>query len=136
MTNRKEKVAGIDVLVKISDGLVIGGQSGASLNRTMNVIETNDKTSGGWSTKIKGIKEWSIDAEAFMVIDDEAYRELSKAFNDGTDVEVSFEVGNIQYTGYALVTDFPLDLAQDSAVTFTVTFDGNGALEEEFSTPS
>ncbi|MGE2643578.1 phage tail tube protein, partial [Escherichia coli] len=45
MAERK-KIAGVDVLLKIKKGektLVLGGQSGATLNRSTNVIETTSK---------------------------------------------------------------------------------------------
>jgi TP901-1 family phage major tail protein len=131
-----QKVAGVDVLVKIgSPAVVIGGQSGATLNRSMNVIETTDKTSGGWVTKIGGTKEWSVECEAFMVVGDAAYQALSDAFNNRTEVDVEIATGtgtgHVKFTGKALVTDMPMEFAADDAVTFSITLEGTGALDEE-----
>lgn len=131
-----QKVAGVDVLVKIGNpAVVIGGQSGATLNRSMNVIETTDKTSGGWVTKIGGTKEWSVECEAFMVVGDAAYQALSDAFNDRTEVEVEIATGtgtgHVKFTGKALVTDMPMEFSADDAVTFSITLEGTGALTEE-----
>jgi TP901-1 family phage major tail protein len=126
-----EKLAGVDVLVKIgSPAAAIGGQSGATLNRSMNVIETTDKTSNGWVTKIGGTKEWSVEMDAFLVIGDAGFQALSTAFKNREDVEVEMAVGNITYSGKALLSDFPLEAPSDDAVTFSITLEGNGELVE------
>jgi TP901-1 family phage major tail protein len=132
-----QKIAGVDVLVEVGE-TVVGGQSSASLSRSMNVIETTDKTSGGWVTKIGGTKEWSIEADAFMVIGDQGYKALSDAFKNRTEVDVTIQVGtgigSITFTGKALVTDLPMEFGSDDAVTFSVTFDGTGELLETIAT--
>jgi TP901-1 family phage major tail protein len=131
------KIAGVDVLVELGD-VVIGGQSSASLSRSMSVIETTDKTSGGWATKIGGVKEWSIECEAFMVIGDAGYAALSQAFNDRNEVDVTIAIGTgigaVTFTGKALVTDMPVEMGADDAVSFSVTFEGTGALTETIAT--
>ena len=104
-----QKIAGVDVLVKTgTPAQVVGGQSGATLNRSMNVIETTDKTSNGWVTKIGGTKEWSIELEAFMIVGDTAFVALNKAFADRATVEVEMEIGGIIFKGQALISDFHL----------------------------
>lgn len=129
------KVAGVDVLVKVgSPAIAVGGQSGATLNRSMNVIETTDKTSGGWVTKVGGIKEWSVECEAFMVIGDEGYKALSDAFKDRSEIDVEMATGvgtgHVTFKGKALISDFPVEMAQDDAVTFSITLEGTGELVE------
>lgn len=131
-----QKVAGVDVLVKVgSPAIAVGGQSGGTLNRSMNVIETTDKTSGGWVTKVGGIKEWSVECEAFMVIGDAGYKALSDAFKNRSEIDVEMATGvgtgHITFTGKALISDFPMEMAQDDAVTFSITLEGTGELVEE-----
>lgn len=127
-----QKIAGVDVLVKTgSPAVPVGGQSGATINRSMNVIETTDKTSNGWVTKIGGTKEWSVELEAFMCVGDTAFTALNKAFKDRAEVDVEMEVGGITFKGKALISDFPLEAPQDDAVTFSVTLEGTGELLEE-----
>lgn len=133
-----QKVAGVDVLVKVKQGAgvstVVGGQSGGSLSRSMTVIETSDKTSGGWVTKIGGLKEWSVETEAFMVVSDLGYKALADAFKNRTEVDIEIStgtgVGHITFTGKALVTELPMEFGQSDAVTFSVTFEGTGELVE------
>lgn len=126
-----QKIAGVDVLVKTgSPASAVGGQSGATLNRSMNVIETTDKTSNGWVTKIGGTKEWSIELEAFMVVGDAGFTALNTAFKNREEVDVEMEVGGITFKGKALISDFPLEAPQDDAVTFSITLEGTGELVE------
>lgn len=59
---------------------------------------------------------------------------LSKAFNDRTTVEVSMATGttagHIKWTGTVLVSELGYEFAQDDAVTFSIKFEGTGALTE------
>jgi len=128
-----EKIAGINVLVKVEDA-VVGGQSGATLNRSASMIETTDKQSNNWVTKIAGAKEWGVDCDAFMVLSDAGYMALSTAFKNGTPVEVAIATGtgagHISWEGEAYITDFPVEFAQDDAVTFSISLEGSGELAE------
>jgi len=126
-----QKIAGVDVLVKTgTPSAVVGGQSGATINRSMNVIETTDKTSNGWVTKIGGTKEWSVELEAFMVVGDAGFVALNTAFKNRTEVDVEVAVAGITFKGKALISDFPIELPQDDAVTFSITLEGSGELVE------
>jgi TP901-1 family phage major tail protein len=127
-----QKIAGVDVLVKVGNpAVVVGGQSGATINRSMNVIETTDKTSNGWVTKIGGTKEWSVELEAFMVVGDAGFQALNDAFKNREEVDVECAVGDITFKGKALISDFPIEAPQDDAVTFSITLEGTGELIEE-----
>jgi TP901-1 family phage major tail protein len=129
-----QKIAGVDILVKVgSPSIVVGGQSSATINRSMDVIETTDKTSNGWMTKIGGIKEWSVEMDAFMVVGDAGYTALNNAFKNRAEVDVETEIGGTTYSGKALISDFPIEAPQDDAVTFSITLEGTGELLE---TPS
>lgn len=129
------KIAGVDVIVKLNTGTTeapvltaIGGQSDATLNRTLNLIETTDKTSGGWVTKVGGTKEWSVEMDSFMVVGDAGYTALNTAFDDRSEVDVNVEIAGVTYSGKALISDFPIEAPDDDAVTFSVTLEGTGAL--------
>jgi TP901-1 family phage major tail protein len=126
------KMSGVDVLVYLDVAgtpTLLGGQSGASLSREINVIEVTSKDGNGWAENITGVKSWSIECEGYVVVNDAAYNSLETAFLNGdfVDVEVQMPNGD-KYTGQAVVSELPLEFAQDDAVTFSTTFVGNGAL--------
>jgi len=125
------KIAGVNVLVKVgTPAVAVGGQSGATLNRSMNSIDTTDKTSNGWVTKVAGTKEWSMDLESFLVVGDVGFTSLNTAFKNGSEIDVEMEIGGIVYEGKALISDFPLEAPQDDAVTYSVSLEGTGELLE------
>lgn len=125
------KLAGVDVLVYIGTD-VVGGQSGATLNRSAETIDTTSKDAGGWAESIVGIKNWSIECEGFIVESDIALEALETAWNNRTTVSVEIRfpggTGKKKYTGTAYVTEFPVEFPQDDAVTYKITLQGTGAL--------
>lgn len=123
------KVKGVDVVLKVG-GVTIGGQRGATLNRSAELIEVTDKVSTGqWKENISGFKEWSIDCDGLYVVSDAAYTTLVSAFNGGTSISVSLTDGtNITYSGTGYITDFPLEAPYDDAVTYSLSITGTGAL--------
>lgn len=129
------KIAGVDVLVSAKIDVsgtptdtVVGGQSGATLNRSTNVMEVTSKESG-WTERLAGIKDWSIECEGYVVVSDKAYDALETAWENGDTLSVSIKVpsGNT-YTGDVIISDFPLEAPQDDAMTFKLTLQGTGAL--------
>lgn len=125
------KVAGVDVLLYSKIGgtkTVVGGQSGATLNRETNVLEVTSKESG-WAENLAGVKSWSIECEGYVVVDDTAYDALEQAWEDGVeiDVEIAVPSGNT-YAGKAIIASFPLEAPQDDAMTFSLSLTGSGAL--------
>jgi TP901-1 family phage major tail protein len=133
------KVAGVDVLVSVMDAgvpKVIGGQSGATLNRSTNLIEVTSKDANGWAESVAGVRSWSVECEGFIVEDDQALDLLEQTWlNNGTvDVEIAMPSGK-KYSGKALIEDFPVEFPQDDAVTFSITFTGTGELTITPSTP-
>lgn len=128
------KIAGVDVLVWVQKGvdeyIAIGGQSGASLELSSDVIDITDKNSGGWRSSMAGMLSWSLSADGFLVEDDEALEILETKFlaREFIEMEVKFPSGKL-YKGTASISSFPLDLSQDSAVSYSLQFDGVGPLE-------
>lgn len=130
------KIAGIDVLLSASaDGgttkNVIGGQSGATLNRSTNVIEVTSKDGNGWSESLAGIKSWSVECEGFMVKDDAGLEALETAWENGDSIFVELAYNGKTYSGEAILSDFPNEFPQDDAVTFSISLTGSGALKKE-----
>ncbi|MFA4885449.1 MAG: phage major tail protein, TP901-1 family [Desulfotomaculaceae bacterium] len=129
------KVAGVDVLVKIEDSatpgtyVTLGGQSGATLNRSTNTIDATSKDANGWAENLAGVNSWSIDCEGFIVASDAAYGDLEDAWEgrDTVNVQILMPSGK-KYTGNAIITDFPNEYPQDGAATFSLSLTGTGTL--------
>lgn len=132
------KIAGVDVLLKVKDDtntyVVVGGQTGASLSRSAATISTSDKTSGGWSTSLVGLKSWSVEAEGFVTLGDKGQELIEAAFEEREAVEVEIrmgEAGNISgvaYTGQAYITSLENEFSQEDAVTFSLSLEGAAPL--------
>jgi TP901-1 family phage major tail protein len=129
-------VAGKDILLLVYDDndelLAIAGQKSLTINRSADTIEVSSKdTEGGWKSSIAGMKEWSIDTDGLYIASDSSMQKLSKAF--GNSDPVCLVVKNIKtdtymFGGQAAITDFPLEAPYDDALTYSVTFSGNGQL--------
>lgn len=130
----KEK--GLDIIVSLNTGthatptwVALGGQRGATLNRSGEVIEITDKDSDGWKENLGGFKEWSIDCDGFYVTTDTAFTALETAFENGTQVEIKMaKTAGITYTGYAIITDFPVEVPYDDAMTYSISFTGTSSI--------
>lgn len=132
------KVAGVDVLLKVTDDTgnlrVVGGQTGATLNREAETIDTTDKTSDGWASSLAGIKNWSIDADGFVVLGNEAFDLIEDTFDAREKLIAEIRVGadhnenGKTYMGEVYIVDLPLEFAQDDAVTYSISLQGNGKL--------
>lgn len=141
------KVAGVDVLLKVKDSAsgtlkVVGGQTGASLNRKASTIDTSDKTTGGWATSLVGLKSWSVDCEGFVILGDEGQDLLEQAFENRQTVYVDIRIGadsdvnGITYTGQAVITELSNEFKQDDAVTFSLSLEGASPLVRTVGTAS
>ena len=130
-----KKVAGVDVLLKVKSSLgsfvAVGGQKGASLSRSAETIDVSDKTSGGWTESIMGLKSWSLDCEGFVTLGDSGFELLHEAFENRTPLDIEIKVGGedgYTYTGKVVITDFPEEYQQDSAVSYSLSLQGASPL--------
>ncbi|HBF7594791.1 TPA: phage major tail protein, TP901-1 family [Clostridioides difficile] len=130
-----KKVAGVDVLLKIkkdeSNTVVLGGQKGASLSRSAETIDVSDKTSGGWSEAIMGLKSWSVECDGFVTLGDEGLKLMHTAFDERKALDIEIKVGGTEgytYTGSVVITDFPEEFSYDSAVTYSLSLQGASPL--------
>lgn len=138
MTGASSKaLAGKDILLAIynEDGtklVAISGQQGLTINRSADSIEITSKdTKGGWKSKIAGMKEWSIDNDGIFMTGDESHSLLSKAFENGSPVclkVINAKTKKGMFGGLAVITDYPLEAPYDDSVTYSLAFEGMGAL--------
>lgn len=128
------KVSGASVLIMIGDK-PIGGQTGATINRTADTIDVTNKVSDGYKEYVASWKDWSIDCDAFVVLGDTVQEELETAFEAGTAVTVHCRVGadaeanGVTYEGSGVITSLTTDLGQDDAVTYSLSIQGSAKLK-------
>lgn len=128
------KQAGCDVLLKVAkDGsagtfTVIGGQTGATLNRSAETIDVTDKTNNGYKESMAGLKEWSIDCDGFVVIDDAGIDILDDQFEARKPVYVEITIAGNKFTGSGYIVDYPIEMPLDSAVSFSLSIAGASPL--------
>ena len=127
------KIAGVDVLVSVDIlgvPTVIGGQSGATLNRDTNIIEVTSKDAQGWAESVGGVKSWGVECEGFLVEDDKSLEAIEKIWLENGTVDVSLALpSGKKYAGKAIIESFPVEMPQDDAVSMSISFTGTGALK-------
>ena len=129
---------GMDFLIKVNTGTelspvwtAVGGQRGATLNRSSDSMETTYKGTDGFKTFEPGFKEWSIDADGMLVDSDTGFDELETAFenSDKVMVELTYsEAGGTVWSGEAIISDFPVEAPYDDMATYSISLQGTGAL--------
>lgn len=134
-------VRGTAVLIEVQneagEWVKVAAQRGGTLNRSADTLDTTNKEGFGWADNEQGQKSWSIDCDGLFVEDNEGFQALNAAWVNGdcVRVRVHFPSG-LTYVGQAILTDFPIDLPYDDAVTYSLTFNGKGALEEQQVAPT
>ena len=127
------KFSGMKVKLFIKDtvtGKILGGQKNATLNRSAETIDATSKDAEGfWQESIAGFKSWSIDCDGALIESDSAYEILETAFLNSANVDVYLDLpSGTKYQGNATITDFPLEFPYDDLATYSVSFQGSGAL--------
>lgn len=130
-------IAGKDIILAVFDAtgtslLAVSGQKGLTINRSADSIEVTSKdTTGGWKSKIAGMKEWSIDNDGLYIPSHSSHKALGTAFQNSDPVCVKIVNGKTEtsmFGGLAYVTDYSLEAPYDDGMTYSLSLDGNGAL--------
>jgi TP901-1 family phage major tail protein len=109
----------------------VGGQRGGSLSRKADSIDASHKGSGGWKTTLPGLKEWSIELDTLVMVNDEAMQALDAAFLVDQPVHLKFEFPDKSYvTGWASITELSIDAPHDDVATYKGSVNGIGPLSE------
>lgn len=130
---------GIDFVVSIDVAGVptrVAGQRGATLNRSVETTDRTTKDSDGNKEFGVSFSEWSIEADGLLVESNAALMALEDAFNEKEAIEIELITfaGN-KYQGMAFITDLPIEAPHDDEATYSVTFQGTGALTKVPATP-
>ena len=121
-------IKGLDVLIKVGSQ-VVGGQRNASVEMSAETIDTTVKTTGGWASKIPGIKSWTSSCDGVYFVDDAGLEAAQTAFMNGTAVSLEFSNSNgLSYSGQAVITSMSVEAGQEDIVSYTISFEGTGAL--------
>ena len=124
-------IKGLDVLIKVGS-TVVGGQRNASLEMSAETIDTTVKTTGGWAAKIPGIKSWTSSCDGVYFVDDAGLEAAQTAFMNGTAVSLEFSNSSgLSYSGQAVITSMSVEAGQEDVVSYTISFEGTGALTAE-----
>ena len=121
-------IKGLDVLIKVGSQ-VVGGQRNASLEMSAETIDTTVKTTGGWASKIPGMKSWTSSCDGVYFLDDAGLEAAQTAFINGTAVQLVFSNSEgLAYSGQAVITSMSVEAGQEDVVSYTISFEGTGAL--------
>jgi len=103
-----------------------------SLDVGADMMDSTNFDSNGWKEFIAGLKEWSASAEGNYKINADAngQKAIQDAWLAGTPLSIELRVGATfpKYTGSALVSSMPIEVAVDGIVGFSVELQGTGAL--------
>ena len=120
----------VDVAIFINDK-PLGAQTEATLNRSASSIEITNKINGEWEENLVGKKSWNIDCGGLYVVDNEALQILEQSFMKSEPITVKFGTKTFQYSGKALITDFPLGAVYDEEFKYSLKLLGTGPLYQE-----
>lgn len=124
-------IKGLDVLIKVGS-TVVGGQRNASLEMSAETIDTTVKSTGGWAAKIPGMKSWTSSCDGVYFLDDAGLEAAQAAFMNGTEVKLDFSNSSgLAYSGQAVITSMSVEAGQEDVVSYTISFEGTGALTAE-----
>lgn len=122
---------GLDLILKAGE-TAIGGQRGASIEMSSEVLDVSCKTSGDWTAKINGAKSWTCSCDGIYFTDDAGYKAAVTAFLAGTEVtlELADSGKKVGFTGNAIITSLNIEAPYDDALTYAIEFEGTGELSE------
>ena len=119
---------GVDVVLSI-DGLPVGGQQGAVLNRSMSPINITNKIQATWEQSIAGVKTWNIKCSGIYVKNSNSLLSIEEAFLNNNEVTVNITIGDSSYRGQCLITNFPVNSVYNSQFKYNIDLLGIGALQ-------
>lgn len=119
---------GVDVILSI-DGLPVGGQQGAVLNRSMSPINITNKIQATWEQSIAGVKTWNIKCSGIYVKNSNSLLSIEEAFLNNNEITVNITIGDSSYGGQCLITNFPVNSVYNSQFKYNIDLLGIGALQ-------
>lgn len=108
---------------------LVGGQRDCTLDMSADSIDASHKTSGGWATKLQGLKSWSITYTGLLVMNDDAATAMEYAFMNDKEIHAKIVYPDKSYQeGWASISKFKKGLSYKDAATIDATLEGRGAI--------
>ena len=120
----------INVIFSLND-IPLGGQLGANFNRQAQSIAITNKINGDWAENLIGVKSWNIVCNGLYVISDKGFQQLENAFMNNIPIEAKIAIGENNYKGNCIITDFPLKAVFNKEFKYEVKCLGTGPLTVE-----
>lgn len=128
-------VKGVDILILVEDPaesgsfVAVGGQRSATLSEEVDTIETTHKLTNGFKEYEYGFGGWSVSGDGVYIKDDASFLALKNAMRNKEKVKLRIsEEGAPVEEGLALVTSRELEGSYDGEATYSVEFQGSGAI--------
>lgn len=116
------------------DGVAIAHATSHNFAPSRDMRDTTSKDSQGWRNVAPGLRSWTMGGE-FLFAEDATtgYDTMFAKWKDGTRVLVKFSTnisGDKYYQGYAYIGELPKEAPNEDNVTFSLTLEGDGPVEE------
>jgi predicted secreted protein len=130
-------------------GTLIAYSTSATLNMNHSTRSTSSKESGGWEDNMEGMRNWDVSCDALYAWLDPAGSAISNStlsdmFTAYIATRASFTltfgststtgIGFTKYTGDAWMTSASISAPLEDTATFSVSFQGSGALTQTIDT--
>jgi TP901-1 family phage major tail protein len=112
-----------------SSPTIVSGGRGATVSISHAPADASSKDSD-WKTTLEGVREWSWSADGVFVVDDTGLAATRTAIEAGSSLTMKIRdtENHDEYTGTAIVTSFEKSGSNGDVVTYSVAFQGSGAL--------
>jgi TP901-1 family phage major tail protein len=122
---------GTDLLLTVEGNAVAHAKS-HTLSVSGNVIDYSSKTSGDWTEKMAGRLSWTVSTDGLLSYDatNGKYSDLFALMIARTSVTLVIDNEEKTYTGEAIISSLEQSAPDDDNATFSVSFEGTGALAE------
>jgi len=137
-TPASKVINGSEVVFSIRTGstaVAIAYSRKASISMTANMLDVTTKESvNGWAESIPTSKAWSGSVDGLMIWGTNMAL-FTDAISNRTQLELQFSkttglTGDTIYSGSAWIESVDIDASQDEALSYSVKFTGNGALNK------
>jgi len=126
------KLNGHDLLVYV-DGVALTHSTSCSVSISMSTISATTKDSNKWEDILPGTRTWSMSSENNLALDaangiEEVFAILDDADRSVTVKFATSDAADRFFSGTAYITEISVDAPDESPATFSISFQGTGAL--------